>query len=254
MQKGAVEGGPVLDLAAAEFGGTWAPDDTIYYCPSYDGGVWRISSGGGVPERVTEPNREDNELGHWYPQVLPDGKSLLYNAYRSPIDKARVVVLSLETGERRVLLEGAFHARYASSGHLVYGGKDAIMAVPFNLSRLEVTGLPVPVLEDVYVKPPNGNTAFSFSENGTLVYARDEVVDPPRRLVWVDQEGNATPLGDKLRSYHAPQLSPDGRRLAVTIFERGVGDVWIEDMELGTQTRISLGETDDSRAVWAPDV
>lgn len=81
--------------------------------------MWRISSAGGAPERFTEPNREENELGHWYPQVLPDGKSLLYNAYRTPIEKARVAVVSLETGERRVLLEGAFHARYASSGHLL---------------------------------------------------------------------------------------------------------------------------------------
>ena len=56
-------------------------------------------------------------------------------------DKANIAVQSLATGERKVLIEGGADARYIPTGHLVYMREGTLMAVPFNLDRLAVTGV-----------------------------------------------------------------------------------------------------------------
>ena len=173
--------------------------------------------------------------------------------YRSSLAKSTIAVLSVETGELRVLLEGGVYGRYASSGHIVYVGKDAVMAVPFDASRLQLTGLPLPVVSDVYTYSADAHASFAFSNDGTLVYARTHTVSPNRRLVWVDREGNVSPLTSALRRYRFPRLSPDGKTVAVTIADEGPEDIWLHDLERDTQTRLSFGEADDNRPVWTSD-
>ena len=47
------------------------------------------------------------------------------------------------------LIDGGADARYVSSGHLVYVREGVLLAAPFDLRRLEVTGGPVGVIADV---------------------------------------------------------------------------------------------------------
>ena len=252
LMKVAVEGGTPIELAeSGDAGGTWAPNETIIYTPDWNEGIWRISAAGGTPERLTEPDASAGEMGHWYPDVLPDGKHVLVTVYRTPIARAHIDILSLETGELRVLVEGGIYGRYASSGHIVYAGKDAVMAVPFDASRLEITGLPLPVESDVYTSI-GGDASFAFSDEGTFVYARPHTVSPDRQLVWVDREGNVSPLTSTVRRYSHPRLSPDGQTIAVTIFDKGASSIWFHELERDTQTRLSFGEV-DIHPVWTPD-
>ena len=254
LMKVSVEGGPPIELAESEAaGGTWTPDDTIIYAPAFsNGGIWRISAAGGAPEQLTEPDASAGELGHWFPNVLPDGKHVLVNVYRTPIARAHIDVLSLETGDLRVLIDGGIYGRYASSGHIVYVGRDAVMAVPFDASRLKLTGLPLPVVSDVYTTIANGNSSLAFSRDGTLVYARTRTVSPDRQLVWVDREGNVSPLTSTLRRYRLPRLSPDGQTIAFEIADEGSSSIWLHELERDTQTRLSFGEI-DIVPVWTPD-
>ncbi len=254
LMKIEVEGGAPIELTESDtFGGSWAADDTIFYTPRYFEGVWRVSAAGGAPERLTEPDTANGELGHWFPHVLPGGKHLLVNIYRTPIGRAQIALLSLETRELRVLIEGGLYARYASSGHIVYVGKDAVMAVPFDASRLELTGLPLPLFSDAFTYIPNGTASLAFSDQGTLVYARTDTVSPDRRLVWVDRKGNVSPVTSGLRRYSHPRLSPDGRNVAVAVAQDGPYNVWLHDLERETQTRLSFGEGNDYNPVWTPD-
>src|SRR5205823_14960051 len=87
-------------------------------------------------------------------------------------DKARIVVQSLQSGERKTLIEGGSDARYLPTGHIVYALGGTLFAVPFNLRRLEVTGGPTPILEGVRRSSFNatGTAQLSFSENGSLAY------------------------------------------------------------------------------------
>ena len=86
------------------------------------------------------------------------------------MEKTSIVVLSLETRKQQVLIEGGIFARYVSTGHLVYARGKTMMAVPFDLGNLKVTGPAVSVLEDVPAHSSNGNSQFGISENGVLAY------------------------------------------------------------------------------------
>ena len=134
------------------------------------------------------------------------------------------------------------------------------MAVPFDLERLEVTGASLPVIEDVMqaVYAPDsafdtGAAQFSVSGSGSLVYVQGGIHPPLRKsLVWVDREGRAQPLAAPERGYWYPRLSPDGRRVSVSIQEGEQLDVFVYDMSRGTLTRVTLEGMNDS-PVWASD-
>jgi len=254
LMKVAVEGGPTIELAGTgSVGGTWMPDETIIYNPSFsNGGLWRVSSAGGVPEQLTKPDASAGELSHIHPHLLPDGKHVLVTVYRSPLERAHIDVLSLETGELRVLIEGGMFGRYVSSGHIVYFGRDAVMAQPFDASRLELTGLPLPVVSDVFTSIQDASANFAVSDNGTLVYARTDTVSPDLQVVWVDREGNVSPLTSTPRRYSHPRLSPGGGTMAIEIADEGFSSIWLHELERDLQTRLSFGEV-DILPVWTPD-
>lgn len=134
-------------------------------------------------------------------------------------DDAKIMAQSLSTGEHRVLIEGGVYARYVPTGHLVYARTGVLLAVPFDLARLEVTGGSVPIGGSV-MQTPSGAAQFSFSENGTLVYVAGNNLGAERTLVWVDREGAARPLTAPPRAYLHLRLSPDGLRLAALDAQR----------------------------------
>ncbi len=160
---------------------------------------------------------------------------------------------SLETGDRKTLMEGGSAAHYAPSGHLVYAEAGSILAAPFDLARLELTGAPVPVLEDVRMTLNGDNAHFSFSRTGTLAYVpggeqhqRDLLT-----LVWVDRKGKAEPMTDQRRLFTGPRLSPAGDRIAMWLMG-GNPQVWVYEMERGTLTPLT-SEGQSFFPIWSPD-
>jgi serine/threonine-protein kinase len=255
LKKVSREGGEPQVVCDGNWGGaSWGPDDTIIFTRDYNTGLWRVPSGGGAPEMLTSPDLSKGELGHLWPQILPDGKSVLFTAFSTPLEKARIVVLSLETQKQQVLVEGGIFARYVSTGHLVYARGKSMMAVPFDLAGLKVTGPPVSVLEDIPAHSSNGNSQFGISENGVLAYVPASAWATDRLLVSVDRQGVARPLTDRLRAYADPRLSPDGRRLAVTIGDNNrSSDVWIYELDRDVLTRMTSGPTAEFNPIWTPD-
>jgi serine/threonine-protein kinase len=253
LKKISTEGGSPLDLAdAGHGGGSWGEDGTIVYARDVTMGLWRVSAAGGAPEMLTEPDTDRGELGHWWPQILPGGRAVIFTAWSTPAQKAHTSVLSLDTRERRDLFQGGTFARYVPTGHLIYVRQNTLMAVPFDPVSLEITGQPVPVLEDVALNLSNGNSQFSFSQNGAFAYVPASILAIENELLWVDRRGNQQRLTESLRRYIEPALSPDGRRLAVTV----VGDsrdLWIHDLSRGTLTRFTFGDTAEFNPVWTPD-
>ena len=105
------------------------------------------------------------------------------------------------------------------SGHLVYIRNGTLLAVPFDLKRLETSGPPVPVLEGVQ-ETDIGAGQFSLANNGSLVYVPGADSGDATTLVWVDRNGAAEPLKALPRAYRLPRLSPDGQQVALIIAER----------------------------------
>ena len=255
LRKVSVTGGAPITLCDARnlFGASWGRDDSIVFGQGRNG-ILRVSANGGTPEVLIPMDSDKNESGHG-PQMLPDGKTVLFTLGTTALwDESQIVTQSLETGERRVLIEGGRDARYVPTGHLVYALGETLLAVPFDLERLEVMGGPVPVVEDVgRAATQTGAAHASFSDSGSLAYV--PVFRADRRIVWFDRGGQEQePLGEP-GIFQNPELSPDGKRLAVLRQDPDSGnvDIWIIDLERGVPTRFTFDEAVDLYAVWSPD-
>ena len=256
LKRVSVSGGAPLTLCSAPLnrGASWAPDDTIIFAPSMTSGLFRVSAAGGMPKPLTVPDRKMGEFSHRWPEILPGGKAVLFTIWTGAggsFDSARVDVLSLQTGERRVLVQGGAYGRYESSGHLVYARADGLLMVPFDLKRLEVTGPPVSIPEGVNMSPSSGVAEFSLSGDGSLAYLPGGTRVGERTLVWVDRKGAVRPLAAPPRPYLGPRLSPDGRGLAVAIQVTNPG-LWVYDLARGTLTRLT-GSDVGPLPIWTPD-
>src|SRR5262249_16343381 len=133
-------------------------------------------SNGGTPEMLVEVKGNPLKLAD-SPQILNGGRDLLFTLTTETSvdrwDKAQIVVQSLSSGQRKVVLQGGSAARYVLTGHLVYVLGATLLAVPFNARNLEINGAPVPVLEGVMrgtTPDSSGYANFAISESGSLVY------------------------------------------------------------------------------------
>jgi serine/threonine-protein kinase len=255
LRKVPVEGGPAIDLAVSDWaGGSWGTRGQLVYSQSYNTGLWMVSEGGGDERMLTQPDTTTGELGHWWPQILPDGDHVIFTAYRTPIEKATIEVLSIRTGERKVLFTGGVFGFYVTSGHLLYAVGETIRAVPFDLDRLAVTGPARPVVDSVAMNPTDGAAAFDVSENGTLAYLPVSSYVTETDVVLVDRRGHETralPASDR---YNHPRLSPDGERIALDIRSaNSTGDVWVFQVGRSGGTRVTAEGGRDFGAEWTPD-
>lgn len=126
---------------------------------------------------------------------------------------------------------------YLPSGHIVfYSGPEEVSVVPFDLRRLETTGPPVVVADDV-LRPAGSEGRFSVSRAGTLVYARGGFA---RRVVLVDRNGRESPVDVEPRGYRFPAVSPDGRWIAVTV-DPQPPQIWVIDLVGERAQPISTG-------------
>ena len=137
--------------------------------------------------------------------------------HRPTFDEAHIVAFSLETGRKKVLVEGGTHPRYSPSGHLLYARDAKIFAIRFDAKRLETIGQPFPVLEGVLMSRNTGVANYDVSASGDLAYIPGICDGGARTLVWVDRNGKAEPAPLAAKCYLHPRLSPDDRRLAIEI-------------------------------------
>ena len=258
LKKVALAGGPAVTLATIDTSGpsgaTWGPDDTIIVATNaVDTGLQRVPAAGGPLTVLTRPDRTQGEADHFWPEMLPGGRAVLFTitSLTGGLDAAQVAVLDLQTGSHRILVRGGSHAHYVSSGHLVYAAAGALRAVPFDLARLETRGTPVTVVPDVVTTIKGGVDAV-VAGDGTLAYVMGTVEGTSRTLVWVDRQGRETPISAPPRPYLLPALSPDGTRGAVFANDQQ-RDIWLLDLRRTTLTPLTSTPGVDVIQVWTPD-
>jgi serine/threonine-protein kinase len=247
LKKFSVSGGAPVTLCdtTLPLGVSWNEDNTIVFNQAM-GEIMRISANGGTPELLIKAKAG----GVVFPQILPGGGSVLFEAF-TDVRHPRIAVQSLKSGEIKELFAGRA-ARYLPTGHIVYGLQDNnnLFAIPFNLDRLEVAGGPVPIVEGVL----NGHH-YAISDSGTLVYIPGiEIHSSPvqRTLVWVDRNGKEEPIAAQPNQYKDPNISPDGTKVAIGVVTGTNRDIWIWDLVRQTLTRLTFN-ANDLAPVWAPD-
>jgi eukaryotic-like serine/threonine-protein kinase len=260
LWKVPVAGGVPTKICAARlsFGASWGTDDSIVFADEFDGGLRRVAAKGGVPQTLTTVNVAKGEGSHRFPHVLPGARAVVFTILVTPNEPRlgmSVALQSLDTGERRILFRDAADARYVPTGHLVYVAGGTLMAAPFDLRTLQVTGDSVGLLEGKVMQSDTTTASqFAVSDSGSLAWlpaiAHSHAEDF-RTIVWVDRYGKSTPVGAADDAYYQPRLSPDGLEIAVqTVQSRAA--IWIHDIRRGVRRRVPF-DGFASSPLWTPD-
>jgi serine/threonine protein kinase len=261
LKKVPVEGGVSSTLCDVKspYGASWGRDNSIVFSGTFNTGLTIISAEGGKPEILTKPDPKREEYSHRLPSWLPNGKAVLFTVMRHAWDSEPwLALLRLDTSERRILLQNAADARYVPTGYLVFLRQGTLMAVRFDLAKLDVVGQPLPLMENVmqaFSTNANFHTCagqFGISDSGLLIYATGGIVpDQKNSLVWVNQRGTEHPVTALQFAFFGPRLSPDGQRIAyVTTGQQR--QVWVYDLGRGTNSRLTGGGMTDN-PIWTPD-
>ena len=246
-----VDGGsPQAICDAPQSGGaSWGANDTIVFASKIDEGLRTVSANGGVSAPITTPDATRGEIAHSNPAFLPDGRHFLFWV-QAPKSSIRVGLIG--SSETKHLFEADSRALYAS-GHVFFVRQSTLFAQPFDAARLETSGAPMPISDDVRTFPLNGRSAFSASTNGVLVY-RSGSVTAGRALAWYDRNGKQIAIvPGSTAMYNGMSLAPDDRHLIAEIEVGSGSDLWMIDLEQGTRSRITSGAKSDGSPVLSPD-
>jgi Tol biopolymer transport system component len=239
LMKTDLSGGTPVDLGVTvNGGGTWTDRDEIIYSAVPAGGgesrLFVLPSNGGKPRQL--PSRPNDPV-YSQPHALPGGEAVLFTI-SADLQRRSVAVMSLDSGEIRIVDEAGEFPHFVSSGHMVFlraGG--TLMARPFDVRQLAAAGPAVPVAEVQ-------QALFSVSHSGLFVYvAADGTAPTTSRLAWVDRSGRSVPIPSEPEAYAYPRITRDGERAVVGIgFGTGVGDISIIDLKRGSRIPLTHGD------------
>ena len=260
LKKVEANGGPPQTLCDAvdARGGAWNREGVIIFTPHPQAPLYRVSAAGGVPTQVTELDSSKGENSHRWPYFLPDGRHFLYFARSNQTENTGIYAAGLDSKERKLLVVTESSGQYAAPGRFLFLRERTLVAQPLDVSRLQLTGEPIPIVEQVGSIQAGTNSQlsnFSVSENGVLVY-RTGVTDN-RHYAWFDRTGKeigSLKLDGDIKDV---RLSPDGKRAAAQFFDHRGGtvnqDIWIIDVERNVPTRLTFDPTVEDDPVWSPD-
>jgi serine/threonine-protein kinase len=241
----------ICAILGAGRGAAWGEDGTIVFGSSLSNGLMRVPATGGEPTRITTVDAATNPI-HGFPSWLPGGNSLLFSIL-PPTGGAELAMVDAGSGSITVLATNSGIApRYLTSGHLLTANPGEVRITPFDLRRRALTGEPIVAAEAL--TPSFAGANFAASTNGVLAYfpPNSSTAAGSRTLVWVDRQGNETPIDAPPRAYEVARVSPDGSRIALDIRD-GDSDIWIWEVARRTLARLTTERASDMGPVWAGD-
>ena len=216
-------------------------------------GIVEFAAAGGAGRQAIKAGPDENLFG---PELLPDGDTLIFTAKPDAAmrwDDAEIVAESMTSGVRKTLVHGGTDALYVAPGYLVYAHDAAIVGVPFDARRLEVTGPPISLVNGVGQAASNttGAAFYAVSATGTLAYVPGDA-GQQRTLAVLDRQGRETTLTAPAKAYTRARFSPDGTHIAMDVREVDT-DIWLWDIAREVATRLTFGRSDEANAIWTPD-
>ncbi|MEE8367120.1 MAG: protein kinase, partial [Thermoanaerobaculia bacterium] len=259
LKRVPIEGGVPLTLAEAanNRGAAWSPRGSIVLTPTFDSGLVEVPATGGEMRVLTTLNETAGERTHRWPQVLPDGNSVLFTVgdLMSPgdYDSAKIDIVRLDSGERKTVLEGARMARYVEPGYLLFQRETTLLAQAFDLERLETVSEPFSIQERVGGEKSSG-AGFFAAVGSTLVLVPQDSIPNERHLAMVERDGREQRLALSPDRFVQPRFSPDGNRIAFVIGSGAAADddIWIYDLQSERLDRLTFGKG-NGMPIWSPD-
>lgn len=256
LKKIDIAGGQPVTLADAPVprGGTWSKENVILFAPAPPAPTFRISASGGELTPLNSVDIPNGEYPQWFPQFLPDGRHYLFLSGGSRRAGTRLVNIgSLDSREVKPVMTTDFTALYAKPGYLLFRRDTKLMAQKFDADRLELSGDPFPVAEQIGVDGLTYQTLVSASDQGVLAY--QSLGAGKTELVWFDREGKRLGVVGAPGDYSDLSLSPDDKRLSVFQVDADTGnvDIWLMDLDSGAPSRFTFDTAVDFTPVWSPD-
>ncbi len=243
---------PIAELPRGLMGGgSWGAGDTIIFSDVLD--LYRVAASGGRPERIATRPAGRGLVYYRFPELLPDGRHVVFTQMEGA--SATLAVLSLEDGVVRSLEQPGVGPRWVDGGFLTFVQADGtLFAAPFDARRARFRGSPEPIVQNVMSGVSQGSS-LGVSRSGVLAFLTGSGT-APLEVVMVDRQGRVERLPLPPAAYAQPRLSPDGRRLAVTVrYAIGTaasGDAWVGELSGRGFTRVTY----DSMSLtpeWLPD-
>src|SRR5262249_2869049 len=165
-----------------------------------------------------------------------------------------IFVGSLDSNEKRFIVEATANAAYAAPGYLLFPREKTLLAQRFDLKRLALTGEPTAILTDIQYQPQVRRAAFAVSDNGLLVAQTGSGV-APSQPVWFDRKGNEVGVVGKPDVYGNVSLAPNGRSVALDRTDMASlnTDVWTYELPHGGAKRVTFDPAFDVAPIWSPD-
>jgi len=247
------EGGATVSLAeiAGLRGLSWTDDGDLL--AATDAGILSVQEDGAGTEVVIAAESAEVFQG---PSRLPGGDWILFSRLDQSTSgnwsDAQVIVHSLGSGERRVLISGGVEPRYVDTGHLVFAREGSLMAVPFDIADVEVRGSPTQVMDDVAMAPAGG-AYYDLSPLGHLVYFRGLSGEGGLSLAWYGLDGSVEVLPFEPAAFDDPALASDGNRIAVAVSADLDAAIWIYELDRQVGQRLTPPGLLADSPVWSPD-
>ncbi|MDE3151926.1 MAG: PD40 domain-containing protein, partial [Gemmatimonadota bacterium] len=261
VRKIAVAGGTSVLLtgqgAALSAGLAWLDQKTLVFANADANGISEVSAGGGSPRLLWKSDSLPRTFGI---SPLPGGRGVLFNTCGATCVKGNLYALDTRTRKAQLVRSGTGGpAVYLPAGYLAYlTGDNALVAVPFDLDRLAITGSPIPIADSLSPPVSSGDTPFQVSASGTLVMTVGGGLTAARyEMEWVDQTGRMTPVDTgwtfrltSLLGNEGWALSPDDKRLAIGLSTSAGDAIWVKWLPSGALQRITYDTVPAYRPRW----
>jgi len=261
LKKIGISGGQVqslCDLVGYAVSGSWNGDGVIIFGQD-PGVIMRVAATGGPALPLTVLDSSRGEIAHTFPSFLPDGQHFIYLRTSDQQENSGIYLGSLDAKpgdqDSKRLLATAYGPIYVpssdpESGQLLFMRDGKLIAQRFDTGRLELTGEPVTVAEQVASYREFG--FFSASTNGVLAYRTGGNAWQP---TWFDRQGKVLGTLGERGIYNILGVSPDGRRAAIDRRDPQTGKfaIWLYDFSRGTSARFTFGAASTWNPVWTPD-
>jgi Tol biopolymer transport system component len=252
LKKMTVDGGQASSLGSTggtvPYGLTWSSADTIYV--GGFNGLWKVPASGGEPRLLVASDSGTARQGRRWPHVLSDGRTIVFASGNSSLATPRLGVIDVGSSKATEFEPMVAMPLGMIDDQLVYvAPTGGLMAIRFDRSTRTPAGQPVQLDEGVLIDQTTGAKA-SLSASGTLAYLKGRAHFQPV----LAKAGSAAvdPMLREPGTYSTPRYSPDGQRVAMTVFGANGSDIWIYDIARNTFTHLTTDGT-SVRPEWTPD-